>query len=267
MSKGKDLGASLAEEVLTEAAAGFFSERRELDEQAALLDEYVSRLAQKGEQIKKKAAELHYLLLEKQYVEGFYQDLGVDAQVFSKIPGRLFPGAPFLKIPFVFGRKKRYSHLVVMAYDRLRTLTAAYLFGQETLNDFRNPPETPQPEPNYRMVMIMAELINEKIQKVNDGKPPSSILQFAKSLDPETLEKEKITGAVSPDYECVLNQTLGLLPIDTTCLNVEKYPELPGLNAARSIIFKFCKKLYPPNKAEIEKRILHMKALMASNKK
>jgi hypothetical protein len=267
MDKGKDLGASLAEEILTEAATGFFTERRELDGQAAVLDAYVSRLAQKGEQIKKKAAELHYLLLEKQYVEVFYQDLGVDARVFSKISGRLFQDAPSLKIPFAFGLKKRYSHLVVMAYDRLRTALTAYLFGQDDLNDFKKCPEAPEPEPNYRMVMIMAELINEKIKKINEAKPPSSVLQFAKSLNPEMLEKEKITGAVSPNYEGVLNQTLGLSPIDTACLNVERYPELPDLNSARLTIFKFCEKLYPFHKAEIEKRILQMKALISSNKK
>jgi hypothetical protein len=267
MGKDKDFGDTLAEEVLTEVASGFLGERKEIDEQIALLDGYVAQLNQKAEQVKKKAAFVNYLLLEKHLVGQFYQSLGIDSQTFSEIPGRLLADVGIGKIPFAVGLKKRYLRLIFMAYDLLYRALTEYLTGSEVLSDYNEKSEIKADEPNFRMVMIMADLINEKIKKINYGKSPALVLRFAKSLNPQLLEKEKITGAVSPNYECTLDNALALAPLDPDCLPIEKFPELPETESARLSIIKTCEVLYPFHKTEIARRISKLREYILSIKK
>jgi hypothetical protein len=267
VGKGKDFGDALAEEVLMEVASGFLGERKEIEDQIALLNGYIAELDQKAEQVKKNAALVNYLLLEKDFAGQFYISLGVDPQAFSEIPGRPFIDVRFRKIPFAFGLKRRYLRMAVMAYDHLHFILTAYLTGREELIDFNEGADISATEPNCRMVRIMADLINEKIKKTNYGKSPASVLRFAKSLNPQLLEKEKITGAVSPDYEFSLDKALGLAPIDAACRRIKNFPQLPDTQTARPIIVKTCEKLYSGYEPEIRRRVLELKECILSTKK
>lgn len=255
----KELSDSLVEEILTEVAEGFLGERKQVEEQRRVFNDFVARLKQSAQKIEKRAALVNYLLVDPRHVAAFYRCIGTDQHPFAAVAGRIEKGIPLPQPCFVIRKKNRYIQLLFSAYTALKTDLDNYLHGSLDPGAQSEKMENGVPDVNLRMVMIMAELINERIEKLSRSKSPSSVLQYARSLNPELMEKEKITGALSADYQSRLDEKLGIAPIDTDELAIERFPELPDINTPKKEVVRLCRQVYRMHKQEIQTRLIRLK--------
>jgi hypothetical protein len=262
MSSIKDFSDSLAEEILTEVADGFLGERKSVEDQIHVFRSCVTRLEIKGRQVLENAALLNYLLINKRQVDVFYRDIGAAGHPFVDVEGRLADGIFIPEIPFVIRKKNKYVQTVILAYALLCTGLDEYLHGSNLPED--DPSRDGEPDVNLRMVMIMADLINEKIKKLSQGRSPTSVLQYARSFNPEMLQKERVTGAVSADYKSALDRKLAFKRIEPDRLPVERFAEIPDLRQVLKKITLSCKRIYRDNKTEIRSRLLCFKNVRSS---
>lgn len=262
----KDLSDSLVEEILTEVANGFLGERKKVEEQIRVFESCVSQLNLKRRQVLKKAALLNYLLLSRRHVETFYRRIGVDKHPFVAVEGQLEKGVFLPEIPFVIRKINKYIQMVISVYRMLVTGVNDYLYGSDKPDDDPVNDREQIPDVNFRMIMIMADLINENIKKLAHGKSPSSVLQYARSFNPEMMQKEKITGAVSPDYKSRLDEKLAFKRIEPDRLPIERLPEIPDMSRVRKNIINYCKDIYPFNKSEIRSRLSRLENILSPGK-
>ena len=255
----KDIGDMLVEEVLTDVATTYFSERKEIEDQVRLFGRYVNDLAQKELKITKLIAGLNYLLLKKAYVVDFFQNLGLTPDSFITVDRELYTDTLPGELPRAFTLKSKYAQLVLSAYTQLQKAISAYMEGEEDYNSFSEEKRRHKMEVNYNMVLHMAQLINEKINLLNEKKSPSSVLQFAKSLNTELSEKERVTGAMSSDYEKRLNKKMVINVIDMDKISITTYPRPPETREVRKKIISWCKKRVKSNKKEVLQTIAHLK--------
>lgn len=258
MNPGKDLGEMLVEEILTDVATSFLGDRKEIEDQVAIFNTYVTALKKKENDISNLISRLNALFLEKRFAEQFFRSIGVEPEYFLS-PGHEHSSQYIAeKSHFFLGLKNKYIYLVSAAYTRLEEAVNHYReSSRNNSNCLENSSCSPD-DVNYRMVLLMAEMINEKIQKMKKNKSPSSVLQFAKSLNPDMMEKEKITGALSSEYEESLDRKLEQPSIDISELPLKIYPELPKTKAVRDKIICHCKGLYKTHKKEISLLLKHM---------
>ncbi|MFO7965224.1 MAG: hypothetical protein R6U50_14970 [Desulfobacterales bacterium] len=258
MSSTKDMSDSLVEEILTEVATKFLDERKRVEEQLRAFESYLSQLKSIGRCVVKRAASLNYFLLNREGAADFYRCIGIEDHPFIDVKGRLEKGIGPPPMPFAILKKHKYTRLVKAIYTTLKSDVDAYLYGKPD-DDQRRFTEEEQIPVNLRMVLTMADLVNENIMKLTDGKSPSSVLQYARSLNPEILEKEKITGAVSSEYTSRLDQKLAYQTIDKDRLPIDRFPEMPGLDRIGKDIDGFCERLFASHKPEIWLRYLRFR--------
>lgn len=263
MDSKKEFGDILVEEVLAETADNFLGERKHIEEEIKILSTYVAALKGKTKFLNRKASFLNFLMMEGRYAEKFYQSLGISNIHLMIKKSQLYQEVVPKKLPFAWNLKQKFIKLVLYAYDDLQKACNEYLFGnnEDDLNSQMN--EGRGNVVNYRMVMIMGDLINKKIEKLNDDRSPYSVLHFAKSLNPDLLGKEKITGGISPDYENRINTILKIKPVDMDGFSIEKYPELPKLNLIKSHIAAFCGGIYKSNQKDIIRLTEHLKTFIS----
>ena len=264
MSPIKDIGDMLVEEVLTDVATTYLAERKEVEDQIHLFGGYVSKLAQKEETLIQLVSVLNYLLLKKEYAEQFFQSIHIEPNAFIAVAGKLYPDVLPEEMPRSFSMKRKYIRLFLAVYDKLQKVAAAYMEGNQDHQIFSEEKNSRKIDINYKMVMHMAQLINEKITLLNKKKSPSSVLQFARSLNTEQIEKERVTGAMSSDYEERLNAKLVLKTIDMNTLSIKTYPELPETRKVRNKIVSYCKKRFKSDKMDISQLIRNLKNVIPS---
>ena len=260
----KDIGDMLVEEVLTDVATTYLSERKEIEDQVELFDRYVKELAQKEQRITQLIAVLNYLLLKKEYVEDFFQLLSVDPDDFTPIDGELYAAALPGELPRTFTLKIKYVQLVLSAYTRLQKTISTYLGGEDDYHSFSEEKHSRKMEINYSMAVYMAQLINEKITSLNKRKSPSSVLQFARSLGTEQVGKEKVTGAMSSEYEEQLNKKMMIKAIDMDKISMKAYHRLPETRQVHNKITAWCKNRFKSDKKEASQAMETLKQRILS---
>lgn len=253
--RSKNLQTHYLREILTEAANTFISERKQIESQIEIFFIFIKQLCEKGRHINDKLSFLNYLLLDEEIIKEFYQFIGVDGQKFSLHEAKLDNDIVLEKMPMTFGMRKKYVNIVLRTYESLQIAINQYLSGDDAQSNIK---ENQKTTANYNMIMIMGNLINDNIKKINSKKSASSILQFAKSLNPELVEKEHLTGTISPEYESRINDKFRIDAIDMDNLPVEKYTELPKLADVKKRIVSFCNQIFKHHKNTISDLISNL---------
>lgn len=251
MSLHKNFSDSMAEEVLTDMADTFFGARKELENTIKAFQSLVETLRKKETEVDAGAGFLNHLLLYGKAGSDFYTSIKVDTPSIlleSKIPDQML----LPKVPFALTSKGKFIKLVLRAYDALQEACDEYINGKY----YKDPEEkVKRVTVHYKQIKIMCKIINEEIQKINRNLNPACVLEYAKGLDYETREKERITGGTLDGYTCSIQEKLEYKPIDFDSLHLKKYPKLPKKDTVISEIKSFCRNLYNKNKADIDKLI------------
>lgn len=258
MSSDKNFSDSLVEELLVDVAGAFFATRKHLEEMMDMLQSFVKTLREKEAEVASRAGFLHYLLLYGREADDFYKSIKVDSVAIvseSKFSDKAIPE----KIPFAFTARGKFIKLVLWAYDVLQKTCDEYINGK----DYDDPDEKMGRgiTIHYNQIVIMCELINKEVFKVNRNMSPADTLQYAKKFNHETAEKEYVTGGTFAEYAYSIDKKLAYQPIDFDLLKLKRYPELPAQDKAIFEITSFCKRKYSysNNKDEIKKLISDLK--------
>ncbi len=257
MAISDDFSDPLVEEILTDVAGTFFEKRRQLDDKIDLLYAYAKDLQQQKSSVDRAAAFLNHLLLRGRQAPAFYTMLGVEDAFFTAAGTRATPAAPAC-LPFAFSARARFVKLVGTAYEGLQHACAAYLHGRG------DPASAAEPEPAavyYDLVLELHRLVNAEISRINDSVSPSCTLQFAKRLNPQATQKERITGGGAAVQS--LDEKLCYRPIELDGLALAKCPELPETGTVLPALERFCKSLYDVHGAEIKAIVAELKAHLA----
>lgn len=257
MAISDDFSDPLVEEILTDVAGTFFEKRRQLDDKIDLFYSYVKDLQRKETDVRSAAAFLNHLLLRGRQAPAFYKTLGVEDALFTAAGTEPAPAA-LAGMPFAFGIRARFVKLVVNAYTVLQKSCGAYLHGHG------GPDPTAQPAPvdvYYDLVLEMHRLVNAEICRVNDSVSPSCTLQFAKRLNPQAAQKEKITGGGAAVRS--LDEKLCYRTIELDALSLKKYPELPETGSVLPALERFCKALYKTHGKDIKAIVTDLHARLA----
>lgn len=257
MAISDDFSDPLVEEILTDVAGTFFEKRRQLDDKIDLFYSYVNDLQRKETDVRSTAAFLNHLLLRGHQAPAFYKMLGVEGSLFTAAGTELTPAA-LVCMPFAFGSRARFVKLVGSAYTSLQKSCSAYLHGRSS------PDPTAQPAPAdvyYDLVLEMHRLVNAEIGRVNDSVSPSCTLQFAKRLNPQATQKERITGGGAAVQS--LDEKLCYRTIELDTLSLKKYPELPETGTVLPALERFCKALYKSHGKDIQAIVADLKARLA----
>ena len=252
MSKKGDFGDILIEEVLAETANNFFGKRKIIENQIDVLQAYVKGLSEKGQEISHHLALFSYFLIEKQNVTAFFKQMGLmECDVLLKDKQPYFDLVA-LKSKYGLGSKKRFFNLIFFLYSEIQDRCESYNRGQIYKSDSGQSSVESKNDVNLEFIKAMVGLINDNIKRVNVEKSPSTVLQFAKSLDSGAIQKEKITGAMSSDYNQHLNSKMRIDPIDLKKLEIDKYPMLPPPEAVKSKIRHYCREFYHHHKMAVQ---------------
>ena len=252
MDKKGDFGDMLIEEVLADTANDFFGKRKKIEDQISILQTYARELKNKGRIIADHLALLSYLLLESRNAETLFRQVGIsECSVLIKEKHPHFDILPE-KIKLGFRPKTKFTRLVLTVYGQVQVLCEEYRNGRlaETGSERRQTDEGQYV--NFNTIMHMAELINDNIRRINAEKSPSAVIQFAKSFNSGTVKKEKITGAMSSDYNQRLNVKMRIDLVDPEKLMLDQYPQIPGVESVKPVIKRYCASFYDHHHAGVK---------------
>ncbi len=250
-----DLNESLTTEILVEMADSFFGARKAIDEEKERFEAQASAVKAIGEATLQRVALLHELLPEEDDIRKLYEHLGVDPQPFLQLV-RDIPVPRKVSIPFALTTAGRYEKLFLKVYGEVTGAVRGYLHGE-----YYDDPHTPGRKrltPNYDQLKNWAEAVNDKVQKVNQGHSPSSVLNFSKSLKGAQVRHESISEATIDGYSNSLDQSLALAPLDFQSYSLQEFPELPALNKVKPQLTKFIRGLYKQHKERINALLKHL---------
>jgi hypothetical protein len=251
----------LVEEILTDVAGSFFEQRRQLDAKIDLFHSYVQALRLKEAEVRNPAALLNHLLLRGHQAPAFYEMLKVKGSLLTAA-GAAVPQNAQLCMPLAVGFCTRYVKLVCNAYDALQKSCVVYLHGPSRADMTANPDPT---KAYYDLVLEMHRLVNQEINRVNASISPSCALQFAKRLNPQMVQKEKVTGGGASDARS-LDEKLCYAPIDLKALSLAKYPDLPEIGTVLPEIKRFCETLCRAHGRHIKEDMADLKARLSACK-
>ena len=257
MTRMDDFSDAITEEILTETANDFLGKRKKVENQIEVLQTTIRTLEEKSRRISKIISLLNYILIKEPYISEFYITIGA-----PRIPQWSLEGHPHFdlfkkKLPFSIRPKKTCIRLISEAYRLL----------QESIDDYMGADDNAHPAGKsgisantvtYPMVVAMIGIINENIARVNHDRSPSSVLQFARSLNTQMAQKEKITGAVSGDYEARLDSKLRLESVHLPDTLI-KYACLPKAEKVGPEIASFGRRLYHETKHPVQSILAELK--------
>jgi len=239
----------LVEETLVEAATTFFGARVALEREIDHYKAEAVKLALVEEGVLRRAAALHYLLLKGAAAGEFYALIGVN-------PGHLLDAADVadrdvsgLDAPFALTAGGRYAKLVAAAYEALAHAADVYRHG-EYYTDSRGRKRI---RTNYEQFQKWCHDLNAKIEALNNNHSPTGTLCFVKGLDSSLIERQRLTEATLEGYAAELDRELAFQPVEGIAMNYLAAPELPGIDAVRDTILRFCRGLHASAPAEVRR--------------
>ncbi|MBI4807237.1 MAG: hypothetical protein HY795_18640 [Desulfovibrio sp.] len=227
----KDFFDEFYNETMTEMAENFFSRRKEME---ARLEGFAS-LAGGVKSVAVKALRkwntLFTLLVDADVALTFFRERGMQA---GHIPAlAAAAGDPWrFKPPFAFTEASRYRKSVRYAYEAVRQATLDYNEGS-----YGNDPKNPRKKvllPNYATLKDLAEKINAEVCSVNTCQTPSTVLAYAKSMDPHAAGKEAIVGGMTGEDVCKIDSDMAFKPVDFEGLALPVLPTPPALEEIQS---------------------------------
>lgn len=238
---------AIAQETLLEMAENFFGERSSIDDEKERFCAQAEALRTQCENALEKAALLHALLCTDENIHDFYYLLDVR-------PGRYFlwidpqKARLWFPMPFAFTSKGRYVRLLLRAYKHVQQVFDAYMNGAYYTTPGSGEKRLTM---HYKLLTDWAGHINRRIRKVNEGLAPSCVLGFAHCMNPETVAKERLTGATMDNYCCSLDQSMEIAPVSCHEERVRELPELPPLRDVQKVLKVYARQVYRAHKQEL----------------
>jgi hypothetical protein len=247
MTTSDDFTAPLTEEILADVAGRFFGSRRELDAWLETFESVVAAVREKANRVAQRAGVLNRLLLQGKAVRAFYHELAIDAVApllahDSPLVGQLPPAKWYLR------GGMRYAQWVMAAYGQLRDTVVDYREGGwNSVTDADTDVELASTA-SLRLVRVLADEINKRIDTVNQDMNPADTLQFARGLAcqwPAPADGASDVCVPFCDYSNSYNRKLAFTPIALEALQLPDYPALPPLDHhRRRMIAAFCRALF-----------------------
>lgn len=226
MAGKKDFFDEFYNEAMSEMAGNFFSRRKEME---ARLEGF-AKIAEGVQSVAVKALRrwntFFTLLADEEAASSFCQEHGMAA---GHIPAlAAATGDPWrFKAPFAFTEAGRYRKSVRYAYVAMRQATLDYNECSYGID-----PKNPRKKvllPNYSTLKELAEKINAEVSLVNTCQTPSTVLAYAKSMDPSSAEKEAIVGGMTGEDVCRIDSDMAFKPVDFDGLALPVLPTPPPL--------------------------------------
>lgn len=249
---------ALAEETLAEMAETFFGARVEIERLLDKLPLLAAELKERQGPLRRNAALLANLLLDRAALERFFACLDLSAELFWELVGQ--DQSEWRQVytePFAWTLKGRWMKSVHETYAALQYETDVYLNGRYE----RDPadPRRKRLSVHHGMIRKLADSVNRSIQRANEGERPSDVLRYMRSLDPMEQAKERATGATLENFDQRLDETMAMKPLDFDSLGLISLPELPACKVARGRTERFLNRLYAERGVEIRTLMLKLR--------
>jgi hypothetical protein len=228
----------LADEFLADVATSFFDARCQLDAMIETFEAAVAQLRREAGRVTGAAAVLRTALITDAAVEALFHELGVDAAPFAT--GAAPEQIRWIRVPSLWGRRRRYRAVVGEAYRRLAAAVSCYQDGPSA--EAGSGEDDGAHAIYYRLLEEMARLINDRIAAVNRRCVPSEMLQYVKQFDPAKVEREGITGGGGGNGG--IDDRLCYLPLDFPALQLPVFPRLPPPQEAREALCQAADAVY-----------------------
>ncbi len=230
---------SLVEEGLKDAAETFFGLRKDLEEEIGRFKARVEELHNVDRQVVARCAVLAELLGDRETLERFWRDLGVQEPGAGLLDPCFSCEPDSVKIPWRVTRAGRYAATVCRAYENLESTVREYMDG--VYHDDPAVPGRKVKTVNYRGLAAWSRVLNQKITEVNSFHSPSEAMQFAKKMDVEAQNRENVAGA---PLQYTLDRDMSFAFIDFSEVGLPVYPGLPRPDAVRKSILRLAKARY-----------------------
>jgi hypothetical protein len=240
MSLYDKLSESLSDEVMTDMAEEFFGARRALEEDLEFFGVMVERLKARRRDVQNAYAVLRRLLLDDVEAEALMRSLGLEDHL-ADLAGGTMDMALLRRPPRVLYFSRRYARALFWAYSYFYKTLDAYRHGQ-----WRDDPRQKGRKTlsvHYEQAREFCRRLNERIEDLNTHCSPACALQRVKSMDPEQVERERITGATFTDYACGLDDAMAFKPVEFPEEALPEYCDAPEPKDAEKIVLAFGLKL------------------------
>lgn len=233
----------LTDEVMTDMAENFFSNRSRLEKDIERFERQAARLSQKLETLCGRYRFLENLLPGKDMVQGFFTALEAPAPVFDC--GARACSTGFYPAPKALTGKGRWTKYVLKAYRLFWNDADEYLFGHYVTDEGGVKKRLTV---NRKSLLTLCEDVNARVEQVNTAYSPVCVLQYVKTLDPERMDRERLSGATLAGYACSLEDKMNFTPVDFENYRLPGFEPYPKPEAAKPLIEKFCHGHYSGHK-------------------
>lgn len=249
MDRYKSLAVALESEVLSEMAGTFFGARKTLENMHEDFLLRVEELRAQADKVFVRVFFLRSLLLGPEGEAALCLAIGLPPQ-FADIQAQ--PGLPPWKperIPFALFPSTRFAKLVLLAYAEMQHSCEVYMNGE-----YEDDPERKGRKRmtlHFKMVERLGKRLNERIEKLNADMPPSTVLQYARSISTaEAPGQGAITNALGAES---LDKGLELLPLDLVGLKLWRAPDLPAAQDCEEKLRAFAAAYYDSHSENIRR--------------
>jgi len=220
-------------ETMSEMAGNFFSRRRELESRLEGFGRLASEVRSCGLKALRRWKTFGMLLLGDAGMLEFLRQARVEADLVPPLAAA--SGEPWRFKPlFALTAHGRYRKSVRYAYQAMRQATQDYIEGA-----YGTDPKNPKKRiilPNYAGLKTLAETINKEVDAVNTAQCPSTVLAYAKSMDPSAAEKEAVTGGLTGENICKIDEDMAFKRVDFQGLGLPDLPPLPVLEDVENLL-------------------------------
>ncbi len=238
----------LTGEALKEAADTFFGKRRSVEEEIKSFETKAQELRDKGLWIKQYLSAINYLLIQERYALFFWRIFG--AEDLARIKEEVAFSELNVPLPSGLSLFGRYFRLLCYLYEFTARQIDKYNNGE-----YVDHPEIPGKKTvtlNYSYISGWLSDLNSRIDKINYYHKSSDVLQFAKKMDVEEREKEKVAGA---EISYNLDNDLKISHLKLENYDLPVFPELPWGRVLKKRMKKECKRFFAYNRENIRSRL------------
>jgi hypothetical protein len=246
--KKKDIASSLVEEGLKEAAEEFFGRRVRLEEEVDLLRSLAADLKKMEQKVIHWRNLLYYLLLDgdREAIDRFFSAISVDLHEEEFEYNKDDVVLDNILVPFSFLKKNKYKKIVLDVYHNLSISIETYYNGEFYTDKFH--PGKKILSVHYNQLEKITDDLNREIEKNNLYSKTSDILQFAKKMDVDAENKERI---IDTGVHYTLDEEMKLDTVDFRGFGLAQFTLLPQGKEVKEKVFSFLGVLYTENKHRI----------------
>lgn len=228
MKSKPDFLESFYTEAMSEMAENFFGRRKLLEQRLAGFASLADRVRDVAGVTLRRFVSFFTLALDENLALAFLSTAQAAMPGLLEHVRRAGPPWP-LKPSFGFTLAGRHQNTLEAAYRNLRQGVIDYQEGKYAPS--WEDPRRVALSPNYTTLKELARVINLEVEKVNSAQPPSTVLAYAKGLDPLTQEREAVTGGLTGEDIGKIDRDMAFLPVDFEALALPALPEPSPLEA------------------------------------